>query len=206
MISARDVWHRIGTAVFAQSGYARETPNEDIDFESLTEATSELCWAFGRKYSAAWVLLASGGITPAGVEVFSGDDTSRSKGTHFDWMVGTVGSGTSNDIRTLGVTKEQFYGPPLNCIVLFEVKAFENYIRMVPNAAPLPKWSSNGVAEQIVASWRGQRQTKKVLRDRFAPGLSDDVFESVWREAVVKEPKLKAPGRPPNQIQVKKPN
>lgn len=205
LISAREVWNLFSRTVFAQTGYTPETPDENVDFQSLSEATSELCWAFGRSQASAWVLLPSGATIPASSELFSSVDTSKSIGDHFDWPVGTVGNGDDRSRKSRGASKEQFYGTILNCHMLFERKAVEMYLKTVPDAALIPKWSSRKVAEQIVGSWLDQRQTKAQLRSRFAQGLSSAVFDSVWREAVALEKRLGAPGRPPSQIRVKNP-
>ena len=199
-IPASEVWNLLGNAVFAQSGYSKETPTEDIDFESLSEATSELCWAFGRSQGYASALLSGGATIPLGKDFFSSDTTAVSKGHHFDWTVGTVGNGDESPNKSKGVTKEQYYGPLLNGCILFERKSVENFLKSVPKAAPIPKWSSKALAANIVAAWREQRQTKAVLKSRFAQGLSDAVFEIVWKEAAALEEGITKGGRHPKQI------
>ena len=199
-ITASEVWNLLGTTVFAQSGYSNETPAEDIDFQSLSEATSELCWEFGRSQGYASVLLSGGATIPVGKDFFSSNTTAMSKGHHFDWTVGTVGNGDESPNRSKGVTKEQYYGPMLNGYVLFEKKSVETFLKSVPKAAPIPKWSSKILAENIVAAWREQRQTKAVLRRRFAQGLSESAFESVWKEAAALEEGITKGGRHPKQI------
>lgn len=196
-ISTRTIWDEVGSFVFKAHGYTTSTSQEQIDFEALSNSTSQVCWQFIAVAADCRVMLTSGTLAQADSSLLVCTDPTQPKSPHFDLMVGTVGSGTGEAVRISGVDAQTFYGPFYLGAVLFSGGQFKTYFDQYRRKGGMAQTRNRRFEPKLLVDvWRSNpNMTKSLVRAHFGSRFTHRRFDELWKEASVIEPKMLEKGR-----------
>lgn len=191
-ISLKEIWDAVGTEVYSR---AKHEGWED-DYQSLSEATANICWEFFRKSATARVLMAGGNFQSFDPMILQTVDTDLTYNEHIDLQIGTIGSGKGGDQRELTLKKR--YGPALFCPIVFTEAEFAKFTKAV-EGAPLNQGNSDAsIIKRIVAAYREDpTRNSRQIYEIAARNISWRHYTRLRARAAEVEPGIGKGGRKP---------
>ena len=197
LATIHEVWQAVAGYVWDRYGYTSNTPENEIDVQSLFESTSDYCWEFLKRSKTAKVILPNGKSTPAKTQLFDCSAPWQDIGVHLSLKMGTVGSGNAAAIYGKNVDVAALYGVSHHCFIYVSKYELETFAVGLSGSSSAAKKPRATVSERIIEYHDKNPWAKKSdIIAAVKETVSVRQFEASWKLAAKKRPALSAGGRP----------